>query len=426
MEAGNGYVETSDSNIFSHSHSDLCGSVFQGGSAHRPTSTPTLDSTATPGGTPDVSPALTPVTPVAVTRPKPVSGPVDGYLAVAPSVLRSNAVESVSVSLFSRGRPASGNVMVALLSNGVPVSKASGLIEGQGSLEVQVPALADGVYELAVEGPGFSASQELQVESRTVLFLETDKPVYKPGQTVNIRVLTLDPELKPVVGHVVVEAQDAKGIKMFRKATTSDDYGMTTLELPLSTEPNLGVWKLTAFSGNRKTQLDIRVEEYVLPKYDVAVDLPKSWILANEPITGAVSSEYSYGRPVKGEVTITATRYVGRWEEYASVVEQLDGTTTFELPAPGYVAGVPGARGTWERPASRHGARTEHRVRRDDHAVDHGRGHTVEPPGDTREQRVQAGAAVLVFGSNRDAGQSAAERRRVGPDPICRQGTGYV
>ena len=235
--------------------------------------------------------------------------------------------------------------MVALLSNGVPVSKASGFIEGQGSLEVQVPALEDGVYELAVEGPGFSASQELQVESRTVLFLETDKPVYKPGQTVNIRVLTLDPELKPVVGHVVVEAQDAKGIKIFRKTTTSDDYGMTTLELPLSTEPNLGVWKLTAFSGNRKTQLDIRVEEYVLPKYDVAVDLPKSWILANEPITGAVSSEYSYGRPVKGEVTITATRYVGRWEEYASVIEQLDGTTTFELPAPGYVAGVPGAGG---------------------------------------------------------------------------------
>ena len=297
-----------------------------------PVPTPTLVTIPTPTSAP-------------LSKPTPVSGPVDGYLAVAPSVLRSNAVESVSVSLFSRGRPASGNVMVALLSNGVPVSKASGLIEGQGSLNVKVPAIADGVYELAVEGPGFSASQELQVESRTVLFLETDKPVYKPGQTVNIRVLILDPELKPVVGHVAVEAQDAKGIKVFRKATSSDEYGMATLELPLSNEPNLGVWKLEAFSGNRVAQLDIRVEEYVLPKYDVAVDLPRSWILANEPITGAVSSEYSFGRPVKGEATIVATRYVGIWEEYASVVQQLDGTATFELPAPGYVAGVPGARG---------------------------------------------------------------------------------
>ena len=315
-----------------------------------PVAVPTPTLVAVPSPTLVVFPTPTPLgvstpTRVAVSRPTPVSGPVDGYLAVAPSVLRSNATESISVSLFSRGRPASGEVVLTLLSKGVPISKAVGFISGQGNVDVHVPSVADGVYELAVEGPGFSTSQELQVESRTVLFLETDKPVYKPGQTVNIRVLTLDPELKPVVGHVVVEAQDAKGIKIFRKTTTSDEYGMTTLELPLSTEPNLGVWKLKAFSGKREAQLDIRVEEYVLPKYDVDVDLPRFWILANEPITGAVSSEYSFGRPVKGEATIVATRYVGTWEQYASVVEQLDGTTTFELPAPGYVAGVPGARG---------------------------------------------------------------------------------
>ena len=280
-----------------------------------------------------------------VVKPIPVSGHVDGYMAVAPSVIRSNATESVSVALFSMGRPASSKVELALLSNGAPVARAEGFIEGQGSVKVKVPALADGVYELAVEGPGFSASQELVVESRTILFLETDKPVYKPGQTVHIRALLLDPELKPVAGELVIEAQDAKGIKVFRESTNADDYGMATLELPLSNEPNLGVWKLSAYSGNRQTHVDIRVEEYVLPKYDVDVNLPKSWVLADEPVHGTVSSEYSFGRTVKGEATIVATRYVGVWEEYASVVEQLDGTTTFELPAPGYVAGVPGARG---------------------------------------------------------------------------------
>ena len=346
MEAGNGYVETSDLTIFSHSHTDLCGSVFQGGSAHRRNEHPDARFHCNPrwntcripgantghaGGCHAAEAGLRP------------SGRLFGSRTQRDAFERDGV--GLCVALQQGGDRRQGKVELALLSDGVPVTMASGLIEGQGSLEIEVPAVEDGVYELEVEGPGFSASQQLQVESRTVLFLETDKPVYKPGQTVNIRALLLDPELKPVAGQVVVEAQDAKGIKIFRKTTTSDDYGMTTLELPLSTEPNLGVWKLTAFSGNRKTQLDIRVEEYVLPKYDVAVDLPKSWILANEPITGAVSSEYSYGRPVKGEVTITATRYVGRWEEYASVVEQLDGTMTFELPAPGYVAGVPGAGG---------------------------------------------------------------------------------
>ena len=332
-----------------------------------PTHTPTPIPVVTPGDTP--SPPTSVTTQVAiptptrvaiptptlvthptptrapVSKPVPISGHVDGYMAVAPRIMRSNATESVSVSLFSMGRPAAGNVEVALLSNGAPVATAGGFIEGQGNLNVEVPALADGVYQLAVEGPGFSARQELLVESRTVLFLETDKPVYKPGQTVHIRVLLLDPELKPVAGQVVVEAQDAKGIKIFRESTNADDYGMATLELPLSNEPNLGVWKLSAHSNNREAQVDVRVEEYVLPKYDVNVNLPKSWVLADEPIQGTVSSEYSFGRPVKGEATIVATRYVGVWEEYASVVEQLDGTTTFELPAPGYVAGVPGARG---------------------------------------------------------------------------------
>ncbi len=290
---------------------------------------------------------LPPPTPRPTINPRPaaVSGPVDGYLAIAPSVLRSNATESVTVALFSGGSPASGEVELTLLSNGAPVSRTVGFVSGQGSLGVRVPGLADGQYVLEVRGPGFEDRTALHVEARTVLFVETDKPIYKPGQTVHIRVLMLDPELRPVVGNVVVEAQDAKGIKVFKSETSTGEYGMATLDLPLSTEPNLGVWKLTALAGNREAQLDIRVEEYVLPKYDVSVDLPRSWILASEPIHGAVSSEYSFGRPVKGEATIVATRYVGVWEEYATAVEQLDGTTTFELPAPGYVAGVPGARG---------------------------------------------------------------------------------
>ena len=309
-----------------------------------PTRTPTRVATVTMGVTPILDPTSTPL-PVVISRPTPVSDPVDGYLTVAPSILRSNATESISVALFSSGRPASGQVEVTLLSRGVPVSRVAGFINGQGSLDIEVPSLADGAYELEISGPGFTDRATLMVEARTVLFLETDKPINKPGQTVHIRVLTLDPDLMPVVGTVEVEVQDAKGIKIFKKVVTSDEYGMATLDLPLSTEPNLGTWKIKALSGKREAQTDIRVEEYVLPKYDVNVDLPRSWILAGEPVRGSVSSEYSFGRPVKSELTIVATRYVGTWEEYARVVEQIDGTASFELPAPGYVAGVPGARG---------------------------------------------------------------------------------
>ena len=89
----------------------------------------------------------------------------------------------------------------------------------------------------------------------------------------------------------------------------------------------------------------MRVEEYVLPKYEITVDLPLDWILVNDTVTGTVSAEYSFGKPVRGEVEVTAYRYVGEWEEYATFTKEIDGETSFDLPAPLYVAGTPAAGG---------------------------------------------------------------------------------
>ena len=177
------------------------------------------------------------------------------------------------------------------------------------------------------------------------LFLETDKPIYKPGQKIHARVLMMDPELKPLSGEITLEVQDAKGIKVFKQQAMADDFGMAELEMPLSTEPNLGVWKLTARSGDQTTQLDVRVEEYVLPKYEITVKTPKDWVLANEPVKGTVSAEYSFGKPVRGEVEIVALRYVGVWEQFAAFSQEIDGSGSFELPPVQYVSGVPASGG---------------------------------------------------------------------------------
>ena len=89
----------------------------------------------------------------------------------------------------------------------------------------------------------------------------------------------------------------------------------------------------------------MRVEEYVLPKYEVTVDVPNQWVLADESVVGTVSAEYSFGKPVLGEVEVVASRYVGDWEEFATFTDQINGSVSFELPAVGYVAGVPASGG---------------------------------------------------------------------------------
>ena len=280
--------------------------------------------------------------------PAPVAGRedrVDGYVAVAPRVLRSGQNEKVSLSLFNGQLAASATVQLALLKDGKPLADAKGYVNGRGDLGLSVPQLAEGDYQLQIQGRDFQAQSPIRVEDGTLVFLETDKPIYKPGQTIHIRALTLDPELKPVAGTVTIEALDAKGLKVYKRDATSDEYGMAALDLPLSPEPNLGVWKLTAKSGKRGAQLDVRVERYVLPKYEVIVDLPKDWVLASDRIKGTVAAEYSYGKPVKGEVVVKASRYVGTWQEFGNLTRPIDGKVEFDLPAVQYVSGVPGAKG---------------------------------------------------------------------------------
>ncbi len=267
---------------------------------------------------------------------------VRGYLAIAPRILRSGQVEAVSLSMFSGQRVANSTVTVDLVKDGTTIASNSAWVAGRGTVLLQIPAFAEGDYSLTVSARGFKDTAEVQVEDGTVVFLETDKPIYKPGQTVHIRVLTLDPTLRPVAGEVTVEVLDAQGIKVFRKAVSSDEFGMATLDLPLSTEPNLGVWSILAETDRRSIQTAIRVERYVLPKYEVRVELERDWALVNEPISGVIAAEYAFGKPVNGEVEIVASRYVGVWEEYASVRRPIkDGRLVFEVPQVDYVSGSP-------------------------------------------------------------------------------------
>jgi CD109 antigen len=208
-----------------------------------------------------------------------------------------------------------------------------------------VPDVAEGEYTLQLKSDSFQDEAKVTIQNSFLVFLETDKPIYKPGQTIRIRVLTLTADLKPLSENITLEILDAKGIKIFRTEAKTDEFGLANIDLPLSQEPNLGVWKINAFTPKAKTELDVRVEEYVLPKYEVKVDLPKEWYLVSESIKGKVKAEYSFGKPVVGELVIKATKYVGTWQVYSTLNLNINGEAEFTLPAANYVAGVPAGGG---------------------------------------------------------------------------------
>ena len=270
----------------------------------------------------------------------------DSYVAIVPDVLHIGRAEAVSLSLLKAGKPVTDVIDVILLKDGKKVTNNSQTVKGNGTIALNIPDNADeGLYEVMVKGTGFIDEAAVSVEKSYLVFVETDKPIYKPGQTIEMRVLTLDPDLKPITETTTVEVLDAKGIKIFRTDVTTDDYGMANLELPISSEPNLGTWKINVITEKSTNELDVRVEEYVLPKYEVTVELRKDWFLVNEPIKGKIKAEYRFGKPVSGELTIEALRYVGQWETYTTYTKTINGEIEFELPAVNYVAGTPAGGG---------------------------------------------------------------------------------
>ncbi|MCD4765937.1 MAG: alpha-2-macroglobulin [Methanosarcinales archaeon] len=272
-------------------------------------------------------------------------------LILAPRVMFTGGESAITIAATDKGAPVEQSISFMLVDAArVATTLTSGSTgpTGHAVATFDVPDLDPGTYTLVAQPAGSDATfnGSVRIANSSALFLETDKPIYKPGQTIHGRILSLNNNLIPVSGQCTIEISDAKGIKIFKETLDTNEYGVASFDMPLASEVNLGTWKVKAEMGQAQTQLDLRVEKYVLPKFQVDVTTPRDWFLVDDPITGTVDANYFFGKQVEGRVSVVASRYVGVWEEYATYeVELKDGSADFELPEAGWVAGTYGAGG---------------------------------------------------------------------------------
>ncbi|MCQ6962523.1 alpha-2-macroglobulin family protein [Methanolobus chelungpuianus] len=280
-----------------------------------------------------------------------LAGAGDEFLILAPKVLFSGGESSVTMAAFDKGEPVSRCIEYTLVDENnteIPLISASTTGAGNSVASFEVPDVKEGRYVLTARPAGYERNFTATVEvvRNNPLFIETDKPIYKPGQTIHGRILSLNNNLVPVEQDMLVEITDSKGIKVFKEEMNSNEYGVASFDLPLASELNLGTWKIKATAGDSVSNVDVQVAKYVLPKFDVTLSTPQDWFLVSDKITGTVSSSYFFGKDVDGEVLVEASRYVGEWEQYATYNAKLrNGSADFELPAVGYAAGTYGAGG---------------------------------------------------------------------------------
>ncbi|XP_053627278.1 thioester-containing protein 1 allele R1 isoform X4 [Cherax quadricarinatus] len=179
-------------------------------------------------------------------------------------------------------------------------------------LKFQIGELGPGDYNLTVSGSGgltfYNTTSLEYVHKSYSVFIQTDKSVYKPGDTLRFRVVVVNPMLRPsVTGAIDVFIMDGAGnrVKEWRRVFTNK--GVWSGELELAEEPVLGRWNITVDVLGQTTSRAVTVAYYVLPKFEVIVSLPQYATFGQKEMIATVEAKYTYGRPVKGEVTLQVT-----------------------------------------------------------------------------------------------------------------------
>lgn len=112
-------------------------------------------------------------------------------------------------------------------------------------------------------------------------------------------------------------------------------------DLLLSDLPVMGIWKIhiKVDKGDEVTK-QFEVAEYVLPKYEVIVDSTPHVTFKDGKIVATVRAKYTYGKPVKGQATISAypVLWLGAVQPFVqdSIVRKVievdgKGTTEFDV-----------------------------------------------------------------------------------------------
>uniref|UniRef100_G1P6M7 Anaphylatoxin-like domain-containing protein n=1 Tax=Myotis lucifugus TaxID=59463 RepID=G1P6M7_MYOLU len=138
------------------------------------------------------------------------------------------------------------------------------------------------------------------------LFLQTDQPIYNPGQRVRYRVFALDQKMRPSTDSLTVTVENSQGLLVRkRQVYAPSSIFQDDFVIPDISEP--GTWRISArFSdspdSNHSTQFEVK--KYVLPNFEVKIIPGEPYILTAAGVLGDIQldiqARYIYGKPVQG------------------------------------------------------------------------------------------------------------------------------
>uniref|UniRef100_A0A8C2BCC5 Alpha-2-macroglobulin-like n=1 Tax=Cyprinus carpio TaxID=7962 RepID=A0A8C2BCC5_CYPCA len=162
--------------------------------------------------------------------------------------------------------------------------------------------------KVELQGESFKITEERKVMFKhyhPLTFIQTDKPIYIPGQTVTFRVVTMDKNFSSLDQQVW---HDSNGNRIGQWTNVSSTRWILQRSYELNPEGRQGMYKLKAYIGDRMISHDFEVKKYVLPKFEVTVTAPKRVSIDDELMAVEVCGKYTYGQPVSGKSWVKMCR----------------------------------------------------------------------------------------------------------------------
>uniref|UniRef100_F6U649 NTR domain-containing protein n=1 Tax=Ciona intestinalis TaxID=7719 RepID=F6U649_CIOIN len=138
------------------------------------------------------------------------------------------------------------------------------------------------------------------------LFVQTDRPIYRPNERVEIRTYPLQQDMSPeknAMVQVIVKTPDGIGVNKVERQLPASGFIDTTFHV--AEHPMFGTWfvqaKYVSKAFTTTAEATFAVRKYVVPTFNVQLELERNYILISDShITGKIMANYSYGLPVSG------------------------------------------------------------------------------------------------------------------------------
>ncbi|MFH1469564.1 MAG: MG2 domain-containing protein [Pseudomonadota bacterium] len=176
--------------------------------------------------------------------------------------------------------------------------------KGRKGTYVRLPEVPDGDYTLRakVGTPlgDLTVDAPLPIYAPAVVHLATDRPLYKPGQTMLFRAAALKmKDLAPLDGRPgTFTVTDPSGATLLEEKVAAGPWGVAAGDFPLADDAETGAYTITWRSGDASDSVTVQIEPFSLPRYEATVSALKPWFGRGDALILQGALRYRSGAPV--------------------------------------------------------------------------------------------------------------------------------